>query len=381
MPAYLVFIGVYLLVYGALNFYCWRKLRHLFQRQLFRLLFKVWFALQLAAPMLARGAEHNGWLLTAKLIAWPGYLWMGFAFIFFVIALLLDVLAGLLIYLRRRRQPAAPPAPGRARIHQLTGSAAGGLALLVALYGAYAARQVQVEQFTIPTAKLPLRVQRLRLVQISDLHISVMTDDNWVRGIIARVQQLQPDLVLATGDMADGDMAVHRELADAFAALKPRYGKFAVTGNHEFYSGLPQALAWLDAAGFQILRGESGKYDMLNIAGVDDYGHDSEARRLVDERELLATLPRAQFTLLLRHRPDVPPATIGLFDLQLSGHTHRGQIFPFNFIASMVTGRETGWHDLGSGSQLYVSRGTGTWGPPLRVLAPPEITVFDLIRE
>lgn len=381
MAAYLGFIAVYLLVYGALNYCCWRKLRHLFHRQLYRRLFMAFFILPLAAPILTRAAERNGWLVTARAIAWPGYLWMGFAFLFAVIVLLLDAATGLLVILRRRRADSAPAIPPR--IFKLTGPVAAGLALLLTLYGIFAARQVGVEQFTIATGKLPAATPRLRLVQISDLHISIITGDDWVRGIIAQVRALQPDLVLATGDIADGDMAAHRTLADSFAALQPRFGKYAVTGNHEFYTGLAQALGWLNDAGFQVLRGESCNIaGVINLAGVDDYGPDSGARRSVDEREMLATLPPpGRFTLLLRHRPDVPPATIGLFDLQLSGHTHDGQIFPFTLIARLVTGRATGWHELGSGSRLYVSRGTGTWGPPMRVLAPPEITVFDLVRE
>jgi len=378
--AYLGFFAIYVLGYGGLQYCCWRKLRHLVRGRRQRVLFMAWFILQLALPILTRVAERSDWLLTARLLAWPGYLWMGYSFLLLVFAMLIDLPAGLLVLLRRRRPDAVPP-PGTPRIFKLTGPVAAVLALLVTLYGAYAARQMVIEQHTLTTGKLPAALPRLRIVQISDLHIGIMTDPARLTDIVAQVRALQPDLLVATGDVVDGTMAPHQAGAAAFAALQPRYGKFAVTGNHEFYAGLAQALTWLNDAGFQVLRGESSNYHrVINLAGVDDYATNGELPRAVDERELLATLPRDQFTLLLRHRPDVPANTVGLFDLQLSGHTHRGQIFPFTGVVWLATGHTSGWYEAGNNSRLYVSRGLGTWGPPLRVFSPPEITVFDLVR-
>jgi len=121
---------------------------------------------------------------------------------------------------------------------------------------------------------------------------------------------------------------------------------------------------------------------LINIAGADDpvvksYGRSREA----PEREILSGLPGDKFTLFLKHRPDVEKSAEGLFDLQLSGHAHKGQLFPFTLIVRLVFPQIAGLYDLSSGSRLYVSRGSGTWGPPIRFLAPPEVTVIDLVPE
>ena len=167
------------------------------------------------------------------------------------------------------------------------------------------------------------------------------------------------------------------------ASITPKYGKFAITGNHEYYAGLDQALQFTEKAGFKILRGEALNVEnIINIAGVDDpqakaFSHYKE----VSEKALLSGLPREYFTLLLKHRPFVDKDSIGLFDLQLSGHVHRGQIFPFSIVTGLYYKTQSGLNNLPGNSMLYVSRGSGTWGPPIRFLSPPEITVIDLIHK
>jgi hypothetical protein len=165
--------------------------------------------------------------------------------------------------------------------------------------------------------------------------------------------------------------------------INPRYGKFAVTGNHEFFAGLGHVLDFMRGAGFVVLRGEGVNVaGMINIAGVDDpagarYGLSSG----ISEHGMLSKLSGKHFTLLLKHQPVVNGAVSGLFDLQLSGHTHGGQMFPFNFVTSRFFQYHRGSFDLPNHSYLYVNRGAGTWGPPIRFLAPPEITVVDLVPE
>jgi predicted MPP superfamily phosphohydrolase len=157
---------------------------------------------------------------------------------------------------------------------------------------------------------------------------------------------------------------------------------FAVTGNHEFYAGLPQALSFTEQAGFRLLRNEAISLDnALTLAGVDDPAalHGVE-RKGVPEHDLLQGVSRGRFTVLLKHRPVMDTTSLGLFDLQLSGHVHKGQIFPFNLLTHLFYPVKMGFSTYANGSSLYVSRGTGTWGPPIRFLAPPEITVITLVR-
>jgi len=163
--------------------------------------------------------------------------------------------------------------------------------------------------------------------------------------------------------------------------FKPRLGKYAITGNHEFYAGISEAEEFTRKAGFQMLRGEGVTVDgLINIAGIDDpAGRAAGQYRPVDEAELLGALPAHHFTILLKHQPVVDGKALDLFDLQLSGHTHKGQIFPFSLITRLYFPLQTGFFQLSKLSCLRVSRGTGTWGPPIRFLSPPEVAVIDLV--
>jgi predicted MPP superfamily phosphohydrolase len=194
------------------------------------------------------------------------------------------------------------------------------------------------------------------------------------------VRKAKPDILVSTGDLVDGEIDELSSLVSILSEINPRYGKFAVTGNHEFYAGLNQAIRFTEKAGFILLRGASLSIgDVINIVGVDDrQGKSYGIATAISERELLMDLPREKFTILLKHRPLVNPDAIGLFDLQLSGHVHKGQIFPFSIITGMYYSTQDGFAELQDGSHIYVSRGSGTWGPPIRFLSPPEVTIIEL---
>jgi hypothetical protein len=226
-------------------------------------------------------------------------------------------------------------------------------------------------------------VNRLRIVQISDVHLGLIVREDRLRTIINVVKELQPDILVSTGDLVDGQINELDGLSDLFKEINPVFGKFAITGNHEFYAGLDQAIAFTEKAGFTLLRGKAVNINgVINIAGVDDrtaerYGLYAD----INEAKLLSGLDQEVFTLLLKHRPRVHEGSTGLFDLQLSGHTHKGQIFPFSLVTAMYFPMDSGFINLPARSSLYVSRGTGTWGPPMRFLSPPEITVFDIVSK
>jgi len=199
--------------------------------------------------------------------------------------------------------------------------------------------------------------------------------------MLARVSDAAPDLLVVTGDLVDGQINGLTGLAEQFRRIAPRFGKYAVTGNHEFYAGIDQALAFEERAGFTLLRGNAVPVTrFLTLAGIDDPALDrSKGRGTAPEARLLESLPPDRFTLLLKHRPVVEKSSLGRFDLQLSGHVHKGQLFPFNLLTYLFYPVKAGLNEFDDGSSLYVSRGTGTWGPPLRFLAPPEVTVIELL--
>ena len=187
---------------------------------------------------------------------------------------------------------------------------------------------------------------------------------------------------MSTGDLVDGQLDGVEELAEILRGIPAPRGKIAVLGNHEYYAGIGRSIAFTRKSGFMLLRDESVTIDdAVRIAGVDDpagaqYGRSGGA----EEAALLGNRPDGRFTVLLKHRPQLDPASAGKFDLQLSGHTHHGQLFPFRLLTRLAYPLLAGDHPVPGGGILHVSRGTGTWGPPMRFLAPPEITVVEIER-
>jgi predicted MPP superfamily phosphohydrolase len=328
--------------------------------------------LMFLAPVIVRFAEGFGLDLFARLLSYAGYAWLGLLFLFLSSSLALDVYR---LVLRLGVNPAGLNPSARASFYLPLA-----FSLLASFYGYFEARDIRVERLTVETAKLPEGVERLRIVQISDVHLGLIVRAERLGMILDEVKKAGPDILVSTGDLVDGQINGLPGLAELFLDIRPRYGKYAITGNHEFYAGLPQALDFTERAGFKVLRGEAAS-GIINIAGVDDpTGRYFGLYRDVPEGDLLAGLPRDKFTLFLKHRPIPEKSAVGLFDLQLSGHTHKGQIFPFNLATRLYFPRHAGRMDLGEGSLMYVSRGSGTWGPPVRVFSPPEVTVIDLLR-
>jgi predicted MPP superfamily phosphohydrolase len=192
---------------------------------------------------------------------------------------------------------------------------------------------------------------------------------------------LKPDLLVSTGDLYDGGLRERSTIIDLFRDLEAPYGKYACTGNHEFIHGIEQTSEFTLEAGFKLLRNESIRQgDFLCVAAVDDpAGSSFGSASVVSEEDVFNSLSPDRLNIFLKHQPRIGAKSIGKFDLQLSGHTHKGQIFPFTLIVSLFYPYMDGLFDLGDSSYLYVSRGTGTWGPPIRFLTFPEITVIDFI--
>ncbi|MHB8836296.1 MAG: metallophosphoesterase [Candidatus Methylomirabilia bacterium] len=224
----------------------------------------------------------------------------------------------------------------------------------------------------------------IRIVQVSDVHLGLLVGKRRLGAILERVREARPDLLVSTGDMLDA-VGDHLEpLAAMWRNVLPPLGKYAVTGNHEYYTGIPGALAFLEGAGFRVLRDEAlvipGVANLIGKEYRAPSGLSGAPARFRPLADLMHEGDPGLFTLLLNHLPsgfeeDAAPLGVGL---QLSGHTHDGQVFPFRWLVRLSFRHTAGLARSGA-SLLYVSRGTGTWGPPLRFLAPPEVTVFELL--
>ena len=259
------------------------------------------------------------------------------------------------------------------------------LSLLLLGMGIKQANTVQTTVIKVPTSKLPQGCERLRIVQLTDLHLGPFVGLPLLAQILRKVRDVDPDIVVVTGDLADGRLTGRKREIGMLRRIRPRYGMYAVPGNHDYYDDIDEAVFFMESGGMKVLRTEAVEAGGIIIAGADDKDHlikqqwnlsRSETMVLSHEKE-----QREKFLLLLRHRPIVEKGTEGHFVLQLSGHTHGGQLFPLLSSRHRIPGYARGLKKLKCGGFLYVSNGAGFVGPPVRLLAPPEIAVIDLVRE
>ncbi len=365
----LAYFSLAFLIYGAMHLYAlgkvWLACPHSFALGVSLAVFGM---VMTFSPLALWYVTRQNWDSAAMALSWASYLWMGFLFLFCCIGLLLD-LAHAVASLSGFRWPLNDSSTIRA---------IGIITLALTSYGFVEARRVQIEEVTIATPKLASG--RITIAQLSDLHLGIMLGDEFLEGIIARVRELRPDIIVATGDIVDGQGNNLDEMARRLSALKPPMGAFAIIGNHEYYAGLGNSLRFLHRAGFTVLRGDSAEAGAITLVGVDDPSAATAGQeKRVDERRALALIPQSRFTVLLKHQPvvdrDAP------FDLQLSGHIHGGQMFPLGLVTWLTYHAHTGLTILADGRRLYVSRGAGTWGPPIRILSPPEITLITIESE
>ncbi len=332
----------------------------------------------IVAPVIVRFLENARLDLFARVMAHVGYTWLGLLFLLVCATVAID-LYRLLVHVSGRVFNAdlswLTISPGAYFVLSVA------IVAVIAAYGCFEALQVRSEKLIIRTPKIPAGVSPLRIVQISDVHLGLIVREGRLKRIMEQVEKADPHIFVSTGDLVDGQMGGLDGLAELLQKVKPRLGKFAVTGNHEFYAGLPQALAFTEKSGFRVLRGEAVTIArVINVVGVDDPAGPGVGASSKGEGELLRITANGLFTLFLKHRPVPDTESATLFDLQLSGHVHYGQIFPFRLITRLFYPFYGGLYSFPSRSSLYVNRGSGTWGPPIRFLAPPEVTVIELIH-
>ena len=365
------FFLTFLITYGAMHSLFYHRVRVLLpdQRWIHGLVIAL-LVLLVVVPMSSIFLDRSGHAETARLAALIGFSWMGFLFFASILAVGMNIFDILSWTGRKIFAWELPTLWGKGPAIIMLASA-----LLICVYGVFEAQRIRVERITVATDKLPAGTPHLRIAQISDVHIGLLIGKPLLSAIIEILGREQPQIVVCTGDLLDSSGHIDG-LSPLLKQIQPRYGKYAVIGNHECYLGLARSLAFLDQAGFTMVRNQvktSG--GIINIAGVDD----PAAGIKTDEVALLSSITNNLFTLFLKHQPYVPTGTRGLFDLQLSGHTHKGQLFPFCYVVSLVYPYLAGFYSLSKGSSLYTSRGTGTWGPSMRVLSPPEVTIIDVV--
>ena len=375
----ILFLLVYVSVYGGVHVYAFLKLKRGFELGLSaNLLLALLMVVMVAAPIVVGALERNSQGALVRGLAYISFMWMGLLFIFITSSFFFDIYKLLHFTARNLTGNLFTNLTLSPRGYTLVSLF---LSLSIVVYGYFDALNIRTEHVTIETAKLPANIEKVRIAQISDVHLGLIVGKLRLGRMLDRVKEARPDMLVSTGDLVDGHMDEPASLAAMFRNIPTRYGKFAITGNHEFYAGLKDALAFTEKAGFVILREEGQTIQgLINIAGVDDPARGPYRRKhAASEKALLEKMPQTLYTILLKHQPVVSKDAMGLFDLQLSGHTHQGQIFPFNYMTRLVYRLSSGLTKLGNPTRVYVSRGTGTWGPPIRFLAPPEVTIIDIV--
>ncbi|MET7724291.1 metallophosphoesterase [Streptomyces mirabilis] len=353
-----------------------------------------------------------------QVLAWPGFLWMALS-----IYLLLGVVAGEVVrpllrrVLERRAAPSAavpqpapvrhpapvphpepvptgaaapqepspaePPRPvttpsRRLFVSRAVGGAAAAVALGTVGYGTYGVlRGPRVKRVTVPLAKLPRSAHGYRIAVVSDIHLGPTLGRDFCRWVVDTINSTQPDLIAVVGDLVDGSVKDLGPAAAPLARLRARHGSYFVTGNHEYYSGAAQWVREVRELGLHPLENARTEMAGFDLAGVNDVAGESEGHG-PDFGRALGDRDTARAVVLLAHQPvQIHDAVKHGVDLQLSGHTHGGQLWPGNYLAELANPTVAGLERYGD-TQLYVSRGAGAWGPPTRVGAPSDITVVEL---
>ncbi len=418
-----LFVLLALAVLVAANWYLWRRLfrdttaRPGPVRRGGAVLIGGGWALAIGA-LVAERAGAPFWL--QRTLAWPGFLWLALS-----IYLLLGVVVGEAVrpvlrrVLERRAaraaEPAAvperepvpvpakakpepakgeaakgqaqdpppspPPAPAPSRrlfVSRVVGGAAAAAAVGTVGYGTYGVlRGPGVKRVTVPLAKLPRAAHGYRIAVVSDIHLGPVLGRGFAQKVVDTINATQPDLIAVVGDLVDGSVKDLGPAAAPLAGLKARHGSYFVTGNHEYFSGAEQWVEEVRRLGLLPLENARTELPWFDLAGVNDIAGESEGLG-PDFTRALGDRDPARACVLLAHQPvQIHDAVRHGVDLQLSGHTHGGQLWPGTLFAAAANPTLAGLERHGD-TQLYVTRGAGAWGPPTRVGAPSDITVIEL---
>ncbi len=379
---FVLFVGG---IFGSLHYYAWTRLVRDAQLPSPWSTIGAWTLFSLAVLLVV--AMPSSFFLPKSMSApllWAAYVWLGLAF--FVVVLLATTDLGQLLA-RAARVATDSPALVPDRRLFLKRS----VAVLVALASlglgiaglAEGLARVKVKRIRVALRRLHPARAGYKIVQLSDVHVGPTIGRAFIEEIVAQTNALAPDLIVITGDLVDGSVSVLRDAVAPLAGLKAKDGVFFVTGNHEYYSGVDEWLAHLPSLGIRVLRNErvviGEGADAFELAGVDDwsargFGHGHGA----DLPRALAGRDRGRVLVLLAHQPkQIFEAAHADVDLQLSGHTHGGQMFPFGLLVRLQQPYVAGF-SMHQGTAIYVSRGTGYWGPPMRLGSPAEITQIEL---
>lgn len=364
-----LFLLFFITINTAVNFCLYWRLRPLLPKgRAFSWLFAAFIVLMLLFALVSRRL-YSVLGDTSYDLYDVGVLWFGFSLLAIQTALLSFLLQAA-VKLLSRRLPKLKKIAFNNRLFALICLLP---ALLAFTYGIKEARAPYLDEISIVSSRL--QAGSYTLLHLNDLHLGSMGSYKYLENALDFVEQTNPDIIVLTGDILDGIRPVPMEWSEAWSRLNPPLGKYAVLGNHEIIDHYTHNLEFLERSGFTLLRNQGVKVgDNIYIAGVDDPAFNNP----VDETTLWDEADPALYRILLKHRPDVVMGPKRTFDLQLSGHTHGGQIYPGYWLTKIVFPMNQGLYLLNDGNYLYVNKGIGTWGAPVRFMTPPQAALFTI---
>ena len=392
--SFTIFLTVVVAILGGMHGYLWlRLIRDPGLPDSWRRLATVLLVLLALSVPLGMFAVRLGSGWVARVLPAAAFAWLGIAFVLFCVVAAID-LARLSVELAAvfgdwlRRSPEPPADPSRRLF--VARSVAGGAVLAAGGATAWALRSAsgpaEIHEVPVRLERLPPALSGLVLAQISDLHVGPALRERTVRRVVEQTNALRPDVIAITGDLVDGTVPELRSAVSELARLRARHGVFFVTGNHDYYSGADEWVAELRRLGIRVLRNErveiGDRGASIDLAGVDDWSATRGANGLHLERALTGRDPDRSLVLLAHQQRGVGDAVRAGVELQLSGHTHGGQIVPFNLLVAAAYPYVKGLHTHVEGDrqgQIFVSKGTGFWGPPMRLGVPLEIAKIVLL--
>lgn len=437
---FVIAVVAVLAAFAGLHWYAWRRLVRDTTRA-GGIARRVGTGVFVAGPLLmfaALASSRTGVPFSVQqVLAWPGYMWMALAMYLLLAVLVGEVVRPLLLRVLERRdarragaaqpapvEPSPSPAPAqptpvtvgadaqagsgpsasapesatppdvpepptgstlapsgpsrRLFVSRIVGGAAAAAALGTVGYGTYGVLSgPKIKNVTVPLARLPRAAHGYRIAVVSDVHLGPILGRAHTQRIVDTINSAQPDLVAVVGDLVDGTVADLGPAAEPLSQLRAKHGSYFVTGNHEYFSGAQEWVDHVRELGLHPLENARTEMAHFDLAGVNDVGGEAEGQG-PDFKKALGDRDRSRASVLLAHQPVViHDAVEHGVDLQLSGHTHGGQLWPGNLVAGLANPTVAGLESYGD-TQLYVSRGAGAWGPPVRVGAPSDVTIVHL---
>lgn len=377
---FVIFFSVFFTIYGLVNFYILRRAyQSLEVYPQVRLYFIVWFVVSAVVYFIGRWLENYFLNVGTDILVWYGAFWLGLIVYAFFSVVIIDLARSVLLIINHDLSHFIN---NYAQFKFNLGLGVSILILAILGLGYLNANHPQTKELNINIDKIANK-KEWHIVAVSDIHLGSIVDRKRAASLVSSINKLSPDLVLLVGDTIDEDLAPvkRQDIGESLKNIQANYGVYAVTGNHEYIGGVEAAVDYLEQHNITVLQDQSIVVggELVLIGRKDKMSDSMKLTKRANLSDLLSNINTSKPILLMDHEPFKLPdvASDGRVDLQLSGHTHHGQLWPFNFITRAMYEISWGYKKINN-TNFYVSSGWGTWGPPLRVGNTPELLSIKL---